>query len=819
VRAVAAMQQKSLPGLIEPKASAERFVDVALPLPLMQAMTYGVPASWPEVPRGSRVEAPFGKRRVMGVVVQTDSKPKEGVSVKNLTAVLDEEPLVTERLLELALWVADYYIGPVGQATRLVAPPGGVRASRRVVRLKDPNSPESLAYATSDPVVLALREAGGRISVAALTARLDKDITGRLLKLDRMGLVEFESELATSDFQRLQTATAASGLESAELKGRALEVATRLRELGGTAPVRDLVGDVSSRRQALKGLEKKGLVTLGLEISGRRPDPGSQRALRPTPLEERILTPEQSEADTKVAVALGESRFVPILLEGVTGSGKTEIYLRAVQKALELGKTALLLVPEIGLTSTLVRASRERFGDAVSVLHSDMAEGVRHDEWWRARRGEARVVVGARSAVFAPLPNLGLIVVDEEHDSAYKQEDAPRYHGRDVAVYRARLEKAVILLGSATPSMESRLNAIKERYVWLRLRNRVGPMGLARVHIIDRRKQKVPTAILTPPLVDAIGERLAKKEQTVLLLNRRGYATSLVCRECGAAAQCPHCSVAFVLHRRGEQAQCHYCGLTRATPTRCSVCRGDYLRLQGYGTQRVAEVLHATFPEARVDRIDRDIAARRGAVESVLHGFEKHETDILVGTQMIAKGHDFPKVTLVGVIDADVGLGLPDFRSAERTFALLTQVAGRAGRADLPGEVLLQTHNPRHYAIEFAQNQDYDAFFDREMEFRRTMGYPPHDAMVNVLFRGKAEEEVAKSARNIAKRLRVTLQQAVLGPSPSPLAKVRDEFRYQVVVRGKRGVIREKVHEVLIAEFGSMRFPGVAVDVDPLSLM
>jgi primosomal protein N' (replication factor Y) len=510
---------------------------------------------------------------------------------------------------------------------------------------------------------------------------------------------------------------------------------------------------------------------------------------------------------------------VPILLEGVTGSGKTEIYLRAVQKALELGRTALLLVPEIGLTSTLVRAARERFGDAVSVLHSDMAEGVRHDEWWRARRGEARVVVGARSAVFAPLPNLGLIVVDEEHDSAYKQEDAPRYHGRDVAVYRARLEKAVILLGSATPSMESRLNAIKERYAWLRLRNRVGPMGLARVHIIDRRKQKVPTAILTPPLVDAISERLAKREQTVLLLNRRGYATSLVCRECGAAAQCPHCSVAFVLHRRGEQAQCHYCGLTRVTPVRCATCRGDYLRLQGYGTQRVSEVLHATFPEAAVARIDRDIAARRGAIEGVLHKFEKHETDILVGTQMIAKGHDFPKVTLVGVIDADVGLGLPDFRSAERTFALLTQVAGRSGRADLPGEVLLQTHNPRHYAIEFAQNQDYDAFFDREMEFRRTMGYPPHDAMVNILFRGKVEEEVAKNARNIAKRLRVTLQQAVLGPSPSPLSKVRDEFRYQVVVRGKRGVIRETVHEVLIAEFGSMRFPGVAVDVDPLSLM
>ncbi|MEO5762883.1 MAG: primosomal protein N' [Vicinamibacteria bacterium] len=808
--------QTSLPGL----GPVDRFVDVALPLPLMQPMTYRIPPSWPDVPRGSRVEAPFGKRRVTGVVVKDDAKPSAGVAVKALTTVLDEEPLVSDRLLELALWVADYYIGPVGQATRLVAPPGGIRASKRVVRLTSQGCAE-VTSGNADEVLKALHDAGDKISMAALAERLDKDVSSKLLRLERAGLVAFEVELSTSDFHRVQTATAETGLEAAEsdLKGRALEVALLLREWGGTAAVRDLVGDVSSRRQALKSLEKKGLLKLSSEVAERRPDPSTQRALRPAPVEERILTPEQSEADTKVAVALGESEFVPILLEGVTGSGKTEIYLRAVQKALELGKTALLLVPEIGLTSTLVRAARERFGDLVSVLHSDMAEGVRHDEWWRARRGDARVVVGARSAVFAPLPNLGLIVVDEEHDSAYKQEDAPRYNGRDVAVYRARLEKAAILLGSATPSMESRLNAIKGRYTWIRLRNRVGRLGLARVHIIDRKKQKLPTAILTPPLVDAIGERLSRKEQTVLLLNRRGYATSLVCRECGTAAQCPHCSVAFVLHRRGEQAQCHYCGLMKATPTRCSVCRGDYLRLQGYGTQRVSEVLGTFFPDAKVDRIDRDIAGRRGAVGEVLHKFEKHETDILVGTQMIAKGHDFPKVTLVGVIDADVGLGLPDFRSAERTFALLTQVAGRAGRGDLPGEVLLQTHNPKHYAIEFAQNQDYDAFFDREMEYRRTMGYPPHDAMVNVLFRGPVEAEVAKSARNIARRLKPRLGGGVLGPSPSPLSKVRDEFRYQVVIRGKRGVIREVVHEALIAEFGTMRFPGVAVDVDPISLM
>ncbi|MBK5257808.1 MAG: DEAD/DEAH box helicase, partial [Vicinamibacteria bacterium] len=437
--------QKLLPGLglakTGPGALSDRFVDVALPLPLMQPMTYRVPAGWPDIPRGSRVEAPFGKRRVTGVVVATDAKPKEGLKLKSLTAVLDEEPLVTERLLEMALWVADYYIGPIGQATRLVAPPGGVRASRRLVRLKGASPGDSLAEAAADPILQLLAEAGGKLSVAALAARLDKDVTSRLLKLDQMGLVDLEVELSTSDFQRVLVAKATPALEASDLTGRARDVATQLLESQGVSAVRDLVGAVSSRRQALKSLERKGLVTIGLEVMERRPDPNTQRALRPTPSQERILTPEQSEAETRVAVALGACRFVPILIEGVTGSGKTEIYLRAVQKTLELGKTALLLVPEIGLTSPLVRASRERFGDSVSVLHSDMAEGVRHDEWWRARRGEARVVVGARSAVFAPLPNLGLIVVDEEHDSAYKQEDAPRYNGRDVAVYRARLEK------------------------------------------------------------------------------------------------------------------------------------------------------------------------------------------------------------------------------------------------------------------------------------------------------------------------------------------------------------------------------------------
>jgi primosomal protein N' (replication factor Y) len=534
-------------------------------------------------------------------------------------------------------------------------------------------------------------------------------------------------------------------------------------------------------------------------------------------------TPDQQTVLRSLLDAVDTGGFRPFLLHGVTGSGKTEVYLRAAQAALERGKGVILLVPEIALTPMLVRTARSRFGAAVSVLHSELAVGERHDEWWRIREGEARVVVGARSAVFAPLPEPGLLIVDEEHDGAYKQDDSPRYHARDVAVVRAQLEGCAVVLGSATPSVESHSNALKGKYVRLVLPSRIALPGLPRVEIVDRRAmlRSGGDSILSPLLREALGARLERGEQSLVLLNRRGYATSLLCRECGHEATCPNCSVSLTLHRGGRSALCHYCGHDADAPTTCPACRGAYLRLTGFGTERLAEAVSAVLPKARVERLDSDRAKRRGVVSATLAAFEAGEIDILVGTQMIAKGHDFPRVTLVGVVDADVGLGLPDFRSAERTFQLLTQVAGRAGRREAKGEVILQSHWPDHYALGFACAQDYDAFFERELEFRRTMGYPPVTALVNLIVRAADGEKGALEADALARALRASAPGGfrVLGPAHAPLARLRNEHRFQLLLKGNRRAMREAVRTALVARYGEQRWPGIAVDVDPITVM
>jgi primosomal protein N' (replication factor Y) len=521
--------------------------------------------------------------------------------------------------------------------------------------------------------------------------------------------------------------------------------------------------------------------------------------------------------------ALEDPRFETFLLHGVTGSGKTEVYFLAAERALRAGRGVLILVPEIALTPFLVRAAAARFGAAVAVLHSDLSRGERHDQWWRIRDGEARVVVGARSAVFAPLPKLGLIVVDEEHESSYKQEEAPRYNARDVAVMRGKLEGVPVLLGSATPSIESYQNALLGRYQLLTLPTRFGAHGLPEIEVVDRREmlRAGQDPVLTPSLTRALAERLGRKEQSLLLLNRRGYAQCLLCRECGVEAVCPNCSVALTVHGGGRSVECHYCGHERPMPDRCGGCGGEYLRLSGYGTERVLERVRAAFPEARSERLDRDLARRRGAVEATLRAFELGEIDILVGTQMIAKGHDFPNVTLVGVIDADVGLGLPDFRSAERIFQLLTQVAGRAGRGDLRGAVILQSHLPEHYALVHACAQDFTSFHEREAEYRRTMAYPPFVALVNVVVRSRDGGRARDEARALARALR---EQAggrfrVLGPATAPLARLHGEHRYQLLLKGRRAAMRQALRAALDGRYGAVRWPGVAVDIDPLSLM
>jgi primosomal protein N' (replication factor Y) len=783
-------------------------VSVALPVPFQEPFTYRMPGGVPVPERGVRVLVPFGSRRMIGVVVGA-SPAAGGRALKEVAQVLDESPLVEPALLDLAAWMADHYLAPPGECYRMVLPPAGVRASRAVVRLSKPGE------GSDDPVLRHLQD--GPLRLSALGKRLGRDPQGPVLRLRRAGLVEVEQDLDSPGFREVRVAVLAE--PGFVPRGRAqVEVLARLAASGGRARVAELVRDRPSLRGAVARLAESGVLRLLEERDVR--EPGGLPAREEAPV---AATPDQEAALSPLLGAVESGAFRPFLLHGVTGSGKTEVYFRVAEAALARGRGAIVLVPEIGLTPMLVRAARSRFGETVSVLHSELSAGERHDQWWRIREGDARVVVGARSAVFAPVPELGLVVVDEEHDGAYKQDDSPRYHGRDVAVMRARLEGCPAVLGTATPSVESHANALRGKYERLVLPRRIGPQGLPSVEIVDHRAvlKAGGDPILSPALKDALAACLARREQSLLLLNRRGYATSLLCRECGQEAMCPNCSVSLTLHHGGRSALCHYCGHEAKAPPTCPSCHGAYLRLTGFGTERVAEAVQATLPGARVDRLDRDRARRRGVLAETLAAFEKGEIDVLVGTQMIAKGHDFPRVTLVGVVDADVGLGMPDFRSAERTFQLLTQVAGRAGRGEAAGAVVLQSHMPDHYALGHACEQDYDSFFAREMEFRRTMGYPPVAALVNVIVRAEDAAKGATEADAIARALRAAAggRYRVLGPAHAPLARLRNEHRFQVLLKGHRPAMRDAVKAALVARYGPQRWPGVAVDVDPLTVM
>jgi primosomal protein N' (replication factor Y) len=579
----------------------------------------------------------------------------------------------------------------------------------------------------------------------------------------------------------------------------------------------------------LQRLEARGLVTIRREQVDRDPFessslPASEDARSAS---SRVLTDEQDAACARLQQLVAERRFAPVLLHGVTGSGKTEIYLRLAGAVREAGRSALVLVPEIGLTPALAGAFRSRFGDRVAIQHSGLSDGERYDQWQKIRRGAVDVVVGTRSAVFAPLSSLGLIVVDEEHDGSYKQEESPRYHGRDVAVMRGKREGALVVLGSATPSLESYQNATTGRYELLTLGHRVLDRPLARVTLVNMRDEfaeRGPAVVLSRALVDAISLRLARQEQVLVLLNRRGFATAVFCRQCAGTIDCPNCSVSLTVHsgpRDVMRACCHYCNYSVIVPKVCPACAAPYLAQAGFGTERVEREVVAAFPDARVARLDGDTIRRRGAAVSLLGQFARREIDVLVGTQMIAKGHDFPRVTLVGVVSADVGLGIADFRASERTFQLLTQVVGRAGRGEEPGEAIVQTLYPEHYSIRHARRQDYRAFFEEELVFRRAMQYPPQMALTNGIVRARSLGEAMNDAGTIVQALRESAsagQFLVLGPAPAPFVKLRGEHRAQFFLKGtRRAAMREAIRRALEALPHLRR--RVVIDVDPMSVL
>lgn len=808
-----------------------RFCEVALPVPLRRAFTYSIPEALEDllVP-GSRVVVPFGKRALVGVVLATGVEPPENTKVRDVTDVLDPAPALSPQLLELGRWLANYYLAPIGEVLRAMLPPAiEVRQQREVhITQQGQHALAELhgakALGSTQQAELAILEFLEKAGKPVSEARFRKQPQQRAaaLRLAQRGDLEAR-EAARPRQSRTQTIVA---WRETYLSPAASPAEERLRDVlmneRGPVPLQVLLKLAEASRSVVERLEREGKLQTWEEPLVAEEEPWD-RAFSPP---KHTLNPAQENALREIGQRLDSHAFATALLYGVTGSGKTEVYLSAVERTLRDGRSALILVPEIALTLWTARLCRARFGDTVAVLHSSLPDRERSREWWRVRRGEARIVVGTRSAAFAPLQGLGLVIVDEEQESSYKQEETPRYHGRDTAIVRARLESAVALLGSATPSLESFHHAQSGKYKLLQLESRVENRPLAQVRIVDMREDFRRTHRADPlsqMFREALAERLAAGTQSLVLMNRRGYSWFVMCRSCGAGVQCENCSISLTYHKRRDRLACHYCGFSRVVPKLCPKCESKHLFYVGEGAEQIEEHLAQLFSQARIGRLDRDTVRTKREYQQVLGAFASGALDILVGTQMVAKGHDFQRVTLVGVVSADLILGMPDFRAAERTFQLLTQVAGRAGRGELLGDVLVQTHYPEHYAIQHAAQQDYFSFFEKELHFRRLMNYPPFTALANVIVRDAKIENAIRWSRTLSTFLNRYAGKGIkiLGPAPAPLARLKREYRFQFLLKSpKRGVLSQVLAAALdFCAKKEVPETAILVDVDPLSLM
>ena len=822
-----------------------RLVRVAVPVPALDGLTYAVPDGMADPLPGARVLVPLGNRVITGCALgpepshasddtpsANDNGTSQLASFKELLDVLDSTAFLPEDVLRLTSWVAEYYACGAGDAIAAAMPPRAWVESERHAAITELGQGRMLLERGTRRELLEPLAQGKPLRVDNIAGE-KRGAHAALLGLERDGLVQLTQPLKGSAAAFLTVRVAvltAQGFDAADAQDPP-DSAARLgpKQRDALTRLKGAPDGIDTAQLARDGISPQSmarLVDLGLVRTTRRRierDPfAGQASSAPraaTPLD---LTAEQNAALRQLTRLAAESKYRAALLHGVTGSGKTEIYLRLARSVLDAGRNVLVLVPEIALTPAVAAAFRATFGDQVAIQHSGLSDGERYDQWHRIRRGDVRVVVGTRSAVFAPLASLGLIVVDEEHDGSYKQDETPRYHGRDVAVVRARQSDALVVLGSATPSLESYQNALNGRYTLVTLKNRVLDRPLAAVHIVDMREEYAtsgPDVILSGGLCDALGARLAEREQAIVLLNRRGFATAVFCRQCGSTLECPNCSVTLTVHRAARRARCHYCNYSIGVPKTCAQCAGPYLEQIGFGTERVEAEIAGKFPQARVARVDRDTIRRRGAITSLLARFGAGEVDILVGTQMIAKGHDFPKVTLVGVISADVGLSVADFRAAERTFQLLTQVAGRAGRGVVRGEAIVQTLHPDHYSIRHACRQDYSSFYTDEITFRRSMRYPPTIALINVVIRGRTLDVAMQDAGELVRALRFGGEPyRVLGPATAPLSRLKGEHRAQFFIKGThRGAMRKALLTALQSRPEIRR--RTSIDVDPVSVL
>ncbi|MFB3776243.1 MAG: primosomal protein N' [Bryobacteraceae bacterium] len=802
-----------------------KYCDVSLPVPLDQAFTYSLPETLRHrVVPGCRLIVPFGSRRLTGIVLRCHNEPPP-MEVRSALRLVDEEPVLDPDLVNLGRWIAQYYSAPLGEVLRAMTPLGSEIRQGKVYALtgagRDAARQLLLGETSEDPAVQLLHMLAERPLTAATIQRKIPLAAKTLKSLERKGMIRAEAVQAERDPLRAASTRLRVEIlrrpEGVKLPKAERELVAYLELHPGSHNLKQVEQSVKNAGTAARALARKGFLAVTEERPGF--------SATPSPQPPHVLNPHQQKAFDAILGALRSKIYQAFLLFGVTGSGKTEVYLRAIEAALAMGRSALLLVPEIALTPAMAGQFFHRFGDRVAILHSAFSDAERAGQWRRIRSGAAPVVVGTRSGVFAPVPNLGLIVVDEEHDQSYKQDETPRYNGRDVALVRAQAAGACVILGSATPSLESRYNADRGKYTLLELPERIERRPLPQVELVDLRAEFLETrkqATFSRKLLDAIRARLANGEQTMLLLNRRGFASFLMCRACGERLQCVNCSVTLTFHRRDRRMLCHYCNYATTVPHLCPKCQSEHIHFQGIGAERVEEELHREFPKARIARMDRDTVTGKRLYESILEGFREGSYDILVGTQMIAKGHDIPNVTLVGVVNADIGLALPDFRSAERTFQLLTQVAGRAGRGNVPGIVLVQTNAPDHYAVRFAAAQDYPRFYEKELQFRRAMRYPPFSVLANILVRDENQEKALCMSSQIGSLMNPPPEGLrPLGPAEAPVARVQKEFRYQLLLKAAgRKVLASALERVRSFALES-RWPPTAlvIDVDPLSLM
>jgi primosomal protein N' (replication factor Y) (superfamily II helicase) len=815
------------------------FCDVALPVPLDMVFTYRVPADAAPLV-GARVLVPFRQQRMTGIVVEVHDR-KPSVTTKNLLSVLDAAPVLDEQLMRLGRWISDYYLAPIGEVFRTMLPlsaefkrtigyriteagtqalhqAGTAGSSRRSPRTPEEQAVEFrvLDYLAREGDALEdfenVKEAALRSATGAT-----KNILAAMVRKKWIA----REDLSSAQDARRTIKIAVLKSADRKLNDNQRKIITALQSATGREKV-ETIRSLPIPRTTLETLVKRGLVEILEEpadftISRSKP--------RPSPFHFEF-NPAQRNALNKLREGVDALKFSGMLLHGVTGSGKTAVYLAGMRAVLEAGRSAILLVPEIGLTPAVAADLHQIFGDEVAILHSALTDKERAEQWHRIKRGEARIVVGTRSAVFAPVSDLALIIVDEEHDSSYKQEETPRYHARDVAVMRAKMANAVVVLGSATPSLESYFNATKNKYALIELPDRVEKRPLPEVEIVDMRLEFQETGhdqVISRKLATEIKDRLDRKEQVMVLLNRRGYSPVVLCRACGKAQECRNCAVALTHHKREHKMVCHYCGFLAPVPKVCAECGSEYVYFLGTGSEKLEELLHGMFPQARIARLDRDTVRGHEDFERTLHALNEGELDMVVGTQMIAKGHDIHGVTLVGVVGADAALGFPDFRAAERTFQLLTQVAGRAGRGQSPGKVILQTFFQDHYAVQYAARHDFTGFYEKELRYRSWMHYPPYSALANVLVRSPKLDEAMQWSGMIGKWFEGTRHEGVrvLGPASAPIVRLKQDYRYHFVLKSPS---REKLNSTLramLAYAAKQKIPRtqLIVDVDALWLM